>query len=114
MQIDGAIHGLSLIHIYYKHHYGTMPEGMWLSETAADSETLELLAEHGVKFTLLAPHQCKRFRSLKDGDEWTETPGATVDTTRPYVMQFKSGASLAVLFYNGPASRAIALSLIHI
>ena len=92
----------------YKHHYGTMPEGMWLSETAADSETLELLAEHGVKFTLLAPHQCKRFRSLKDGDEWTETPGATVDTTRPYVMQFKSGASLAVLFYNGPASRAIA------
>jgi alpha-amylase/alpha-mannosidase (GH57 family) len=50
----------------YKHHYGTAPEGMWLPETAADSESLELMAQHGVKFTVLAPHQCKRFRALKE------------------------------------------------
>ena len=92
----------------YKHHYGTMPEGMWLSETAADTETLELLAQHGVKFTLLAPHQCKRFRPLKDGGDWTDTPNASVDTTRPYLLKFESGVSLAVFFYNGPSSRAIA------
>ena len=41
------------------------PEGMWLAETAADTETLELLAQHGIKFTILAPHQCKRIRPLK-------------------------------------------------
>jgi alpha-amylase/alpha-mannosidase (GH57 family) len=92
----------------YKHHYGTAPEGMWLPETAADTETLELLAQHGVKFTLLAPHQCKRIRGLKDGEEWTDTPGATVDTTRPYLVRFESGVSIAVFFYNGPDSRAIA------
>jgi alpha-amylase/alpha-mannosidase (GH57 family) len=115
----------------YRYHFGAPPDGMWLAETAADTETLELLAECGVRFTLLAPHQCKRVRSLKasspaagtsDGAEgaiaasvamqaepaWTDTPNASVDTTQPYLMRFKSGKSLAVFFYNGPASRAIA------
>jgi alpha-amylase/alpha-mannosidase (GH57 family) len=65
----------------YKFHYGAPPEGMWLAETAADAESLELLAQHGIKFTVLAPHQCRHIRPLKDGATWTETPGATVDTT---------------------------------
>ncbi len=95
----------------YQYHYGAPPEGMWLAETAADTETLELLAENGIRFTLLAPHQCKRIRALSSaatGDAWIETPGATVDTTRPYLARFKSGKSLAIFFYDGPTSRAIA------
>ncbi|MGD0546302.1 MAG: DUF3536 domain-containing protein [Terracidiphilus sp.] len=92
----------------YQHHYGAMPEGMWLAETAADSESLELMAQQGIKFTVLAPHQCKRFRPLKDGGGWTETPNASVDTTHPYLVRFDSGVSIAVFFYDGPASRAIA------
>ncbi len=97
----------------YKKHYGSPPEGMWLAETAADSASLEIMARHGVKFTLLAPHQCKHVRPLDDGKgeptaDWTETPAASVDTTRPYLMRFPSGASIAIFFYNGPASRAIA------
>ena len=92
----------------YQHHYGILPEGMWLAETAADNESLELLAQHGIKFTVLAPHQCKRIRSLKDGGGWTETPNASVDTTHPYLVRFDSGISIAVFFYDGPASRAIA------
>ena len=94
----------------YEHHYGGPPEGMWLAETAADSESLELLAQHGIKFTMLAPHQCKRIRRSRDGArmEWTDTPDATVDTTRPYLVRFDSGVSIAVFFYDGPTSRAIA------
>ncbi|MGA9423765.1 MAG: DUF3536 domain-containing protein [Terracidiphilus sp.] len=92
----------------YQHHYGVAPEGMWLAETAADTDTLELLAAHGIKFTVLAPHQCKAIRSLKDGGGWTPTPNATVDTMSPYLMRFESGVALAVFFYNGPMSRAIA------
>jgi alpha-amylase/alpha-mannosidase (GH57 family) len=93
----------------YEKHFGIEPEGMWLAETAADSETLELLAAHGIKFTVLAPHQCKRIRSLATPDgPWTDTAGATVDTTRPYLLRFESGVSMAVFFYNGPNSRAIA------
>ena len=108
----------------YESSFGAPPEGMWLPETAADTDTLELMAQHGIRFTVLAPHQCKRIRPLKgeakkgDADqtkavekkeaEWTDTPNATVDTTHPYLVRFASGASIAVFFYNGPVSRAIA------
>jgi alpha-amylase/alpha-mannosidase (GH57 family) len=92
----------------YQNHYGTPPEGMWLAETAANTESLELLAQHGIKFTVLAPHQCKRIRALRDGAGWSDTPGASVDTTRPYLVRFDSGVSIAVFFYDGPTSRAIA------
>ncbi len=92
----------------YVSHYGIQPEGMWLAETAVDSESLRLLAENGIRFTLLASHQCKRIRPLKEGAAWADTPDATVDTTRPYLVRFESGASIAVFFYNGPISRAIA------
>ncbi len=106
----------------YQHHFGHPPEGMWLPETAVDTATLKLMAEHGIKFTILAPHQCKRIRPLKEpvpaapaaetaapaASGWTDTPDATVDTTRPYLLRFASGASITVFFYNGPTSRAIA------
>jgi alpha-amylase/alpha-mannosidase (GH57 family) len=109
----------------YENSFGTKPEGMWLPETAADTATLELMAANGIKFTVLAPHQCKRIRSLKgeakrgEADpqkteekkqvaEWAATPDATVDTTHPYLVRFASGASIAVFFYDGPVSRAIA------
>ncbi|MBS1803914.1 MAG: DUF3536 domain-containing protein [Acidobacteria bacterium] len=97
----------------YESHYGSAPEGMWLSETAVDSESLELLAQHGIKFTILAPSQCKRVRPLRqdatDTDPaWTTPLGNSVDTTRPYLMRFDSGVSIAIFFYDGPTSRAIA------
>jgi alpha-amylase/alpha-mannosidase (GH57 family) len=92
----------------YEHHYGMSPEGMWLAETAADTETLELMAQHGIKFTVLAPHQAKCIRPLRDGGDWIDTPNASVDTKHPYLLQFNSGVSIAVFFYDGPTSRAIA------
>ena len=39
----------------FRHRFGRAPEGMWLPETAVDLETLELMAQHGIKFTILAP-----------------------------------------------------------
>jgi alpha-amylase/alpha-mannosidase (GH57 family) len=100
----------------YENSFGAPPEGMWLPETAVDNATLEALAANGIRFTVLAPYQCKRVRPIKndgktdDGDrgDWIDTPDASVDTTHPYLVRFASGASIAVFFYNGPASRAIA------
>ncbi len=103
----------------YIYHFGERPEGMWLAETAADTATLEALAQNGIKFTILAPHQCKRIRPLKEpaatadpaqpaATQWIDTPDSTVDTTHPYLVRFASGASITVFFYNGPTSRAIA------
>jgi alpha-amylase/alpha-mannosidase (GH57 family) len=39
---------------------------------------------------------------------WTETPNALVDPTQPYLVRLDNGRSIAVFFYDGPASRAIA------
>ncbi|HEX4004826.1 MAG TPA: DUF3536 domain-containing protein [Acidobacteriaceae bacterium] len=100
----------------FRHRFGRQPEGMWLSETAVDSETLDFLAQHGIRFILLAPHQCARIRPLaRPGSSakapeaaWTGTPDASVDTTHPYLLRLREGRSLAVFFYDGPRSRAIA------
>ena len=154
----------------YKARYGIAPEGMWLAETAADTETLRLLAQEGIKFTVLAPKQCRQVRPLvieqvieqapeqiidkaaakapepgksakestknaakttpKDAapaektpepdapetkapevkaPDWTPTPGAIVDPKHPYLLRFADGTPpLAIFFYDGPTSRAIA------
>ena len=97
----------------YEKHYGARPEGMWLAETAADTESLELMAQHGIKFTILAPNQCRRVRPLRadanaSDPAWTTPLANSVDTTRPYLMRFDSGVSIAVFFYDGATSRAIA------
>ncbi len=42
------------------------------------------------------------------GSAWIDTPNASVDPTHPYLIRFDSGVSMAVFFYDGPTSRAIA------
>jgi alpha-amylase/alpha-mannosidase (GH57 family) len=145
----------------FESRFGRKPEGMWLSETAVDLETLDILAAHGIRFVVLAPHQCARVRKLPapakigkhggkgrsakhaakaavaaldgpgaspDGSSaapeaatespveaaWKEMPNASVDTTRPYLVHLNEGRSIAVFFYDGPRSRAIAFEgLLH-
>jgi alpha-amylase/alpha-mannosidase (GH57 family) len=81
-------------------------EGMWLPETAVDLETLELLAERGVKFTVLAPHQALRIRPA-DRAEWQDVPGGTVDITRAYEVDLPSGKTIAAFFYHDAVARAV-------
>ena len=50
----------------FESRFGRKPEGMWLSETAVDLETLDIMAAHGIRFVILAPHQCARVRKLPD------------------------------------------------
>src|SRR5580698_6897628 len=48
----------------FVHRFGRKPEGMWLAETAVSRWVLDLLAQEGIKYTILAPHQCARVRPL--------------------------------------------------
>jgi alpha-amylase/alpha-mannosidase (GH57 family) len=91
----------------FRRRFGREPEGMWLPETAADLETLDLLAEHGIRFTLLAPHQAARVRRTGER-EWRDVSGGRVDPKEPYLVRLASGRSIAVFFYDGPVSRAVA------
>jgi len=90
----------------FRARFGRAPEGMWLPETAVDDETLEVLAEAGLRFTILAPHQARRVRPLGGGD-WQEV-GAGVDPGQAYRWQGPRGTSLALFFYDHGLSHGIA------
>jgi alpha-amylase/alpha-mannosidase (GH57 family) len=96
----------------FEHRFGRKPEGMWLAETAVSRSVLDLLAQERIKFTILAPHQSLRVRPIAAPGEppapWSDTPNASVDTTQPYLVNLDEGRSIAVFFYDGPRSRAIA------
>ncbi len=91
----------------FEQRFGRFPEGMWLPETAADLETLEVLAELGIRFTILAPHQARQVRRL-NSQHWRNVEGAKIDPTRAYQAVLPSGRSISLFFYDGPISRAVA------
>ena len=90
----------------FRWRFGRDPEGLWLPETAVDEESLEVLAEAGLGFTVLAPHQAARVRPL--GTETWEDVGDGIDPSRAYLWRGRRGHHLALFFYDGPISRAIA------
>ena len=91
----------------FKSRYNRYPEGMWLGETAANTETLEMLAKHGIKFTILSPYQAKRVRKIGT-KVWKDATGAKVDTKKAYTCKLASGKEIALFFYDGPASQGVA------
>lgn len=91
----------------FQHRFGRVPEGMWLPETAVDLETLEMLAEFGIRFTILAPHQASRVRRI-GSSAWQDVSGGHIDPTMPYLLRLPSGQRLTLFFYDGPIARAVA------
>ena len=87
--------------------FGRAPEGMWLSETAVDTPTLEVLAANGLRFTILAPSQAKAVGPLTNG-QWTPVDQGGLDIRRPYLVKLPSGRTISVFFYDGPLSQAVA------
>jgi alpha-amylase/alpha-mannosidase (GH57 family) len=90
----------------FRHRFGRDPEGMWLPETAVDLNTLEALAEQGIPFTILAPHQAARIRPL--GGRWSDVSGGRIDPARAYLQRLPSGRTIALFFYDGPVARGVA------
>ena len=91
----------------FAHRFRRQPEGMWLPETAVDLETLDIFADLGITFTILAPHQAGTVRPL-GGRSWHDVSGGRIDPTMPYQLKLPSGKSIAIFFYDGPISRAVA------
>lgn len=79
----------------FKHRFGRQPQGMWLPETAADLETLNILAEQGIEFTILAPWQA----DTQD-----------LDPTEPYRVALPEGKSITVFFYDQNLSGGISFN----
>ncbi len=91
----------------FERRFKRAPAGMWLPETAIDLQSLEILAELGIRFTILAPHQAGRIRRL-GGRAWRDVSGGRIDPTQAYEQRLPSGRRIALFFYDGPISRAVA------
>jgi len=107
----------------YEHRFGHYPEGIWLAETAVNTETLEVLASHGIQYTILAPRQAKAIRRIPAADkkstaadhqppssDWQEVNAESIDTRRAYWCQLPSGRRIALFFYHGGIAQEVAFN----
>jgi alpha-amylase/alpha-mannosidase (GH57 family) len=76
----------------FRRRFGREPEGMWLPETAVDDETLDVLAQEGIRFTVLSPHQV------------TSAPARGL----PGRYTTSAGRQIALCIYDGDISHGIA------
>lgn len=77
----------------FRARFGREPESLWLPETGADLESLEVLAEHGLRYVILAPWQAR---------------AADLDTTQTYLIDLGGGRRIAGCFFDGALSKRVA------
>jgi len=79
----------------FKFRFGHKPNGMWLPETAVDMESLEILADFGVEYTILAPWQAD---------------SESLDITQPYWVKLSDTKKIAIFFYHRDLSTQISFN----
>lgn len=114
----------------FVHRFGRAPQGMWLPETAVSDAVLAVLAEEGIRFTILAPGQIEAVRPLgaADDEAWqvhglAEHEGlgpvepevaasGALDVSRPYRWCHPDRDDLAVelVVYDGALAHALAFA----
>ncbi len=90
----------------FRARYGDEPVGMWLPETGVDVATLEVLARHGITYTVLMPTQAARVRVERD--KWITVAPDTLDTSTAYFVSLPSGARMTVVFGHYDLSQRVA------
>ncbi len=75
-------------------NFGRRPQGMWLPETAVDYETLDVMAQMGLEFTILAPWQAE----------------GSVDATEPHLVPLADGRRMNVFFYQQELSGQVSFN----
>ena len=76
----------------FERRFGRSPLGMWLPETAVDDETLDVMAQEGIGFTILAPHQVDPVPPMG----------------LPGLVRTQSGRTITVFVYDGAISHDVA------
>ncbi len=92
----------------FEHRFGRRPEGMWLAETAVDRATLLLLAEAGIEYTVLSPHQAARWRFRKGDTQWRDAAGGAIPTGRAYRYSCGEGKYINIFFYDPALAHGVA------
>lgn len=93
----------------FETRFGRKPEGMWLAETAVDDDSLRVLVENDIKFTVLSPYQALKIKKFAD-KEWTDVSWGNIDPARAYRYYIKSMPDkyIDLFFYDGAISKSVA------
>jgi alpha-amylase/alpha-mannosidase (GH57 family) len=103
----------------FRYRFGRNAEAMWLPETACNDRVMSAMTDEGLRYVILEPHQAGRVRtrSGSDGANAGRMPanrpqdaGVPIDTSLAYRWSNPNDTnkSIAVFFYDGQTSRAIA------
>ena len=95
--------------IDFTHRFGRRPQGMWLPETGVNDFVLRVLAEEGIRFTILAPGQIDTATPPRSGlYRWRDSEDAerTVD-----LVVYDAGLAHALAFEAPSSSRILDAAL---
>jgi len=90
----------------FRYRFQRPPEAMWLPETACDLPTADALAQHGMRYLILSPHQASRVRH-RNQNEWRDVSDGSIDPRLPYRLALPHGRSIVCFFYDGPLAHAM-------
>ncbi len=91
----------------FEFRFGRAPEGIWLPETACDYETIEVLIDQGIKFTILSPHQADAVK-IQRHQNWRNVSSGTINPRVPYQLFTAPNKWLSLFFYDGKISSDVA------
>jgi len=94
----------------FEQRFGRKSEGIWLAETAVDDETLEVLMEQGIKYTILSPYQAQCVKKFSYDDScWQDVSWGSIDPSMPYrYFSKESEKYIDIFFYDGAISKSVA------
>ncbi len=84
----------------FEHHYGRRPLGFWLPEMAVDEETLSVLADAGIQYTVLARQQIREM-PLEGG-------------AGPYKIELSRGRSMGVFVRDDALSIELSFNIYNL
>jgi len=88
----------------FKMRFGRDPQGMWLPEMAVDTKTLEIMAQKGIRFTILAPHQIALWKPKAQGP-WAPFPERFYPF--PLYQRLHGGKGIYIFVYNREMGEAV-------
>ena len=91
----------------FESRFGRAPEGMWLPETAVDTETLEVLAENNILSQFLLRDRRSAY-APRTATRFHDVTGARVDPAHAYSAKLPSRKRINLFFYDGPISQGVA------
>ena len=91
----------------FESRFGRKPEGMWLPETAVDTETLEVWLKMGFSLRFSRRARPNEFEP-KNSSKWEDVSGSRIDPARAYLAELPSKKRINLFFYDGPISQGVA------